>query len=50
MLVNIDIRGDGGVPMCSTSRMSVYFTHAGMHEQAGASVLTVFGPEGPEPP
>ena len=30
MLVNIDIRGGGGSRMCTTSRMSVYFTHTGI--------------------
>ena len=29
MLVNIDMRGDGGSRVCTTSRMSVYFTHTG---------------------
>ena len=31
MLVNIDIRGNGGIRMCSTRRMSVYFAHAHAH-------------------
>ena len=31
MSVNIDIRGDGGSPTSTTSRMSVHFTDAGRH-------------------
>ena len=30
VVVNIDMRGDGGSRVCSTSRMSVYFTDTGI--------------------
>jgi hypothetical protein len=42
MLVNIDIRGDGGSRMCSTSRMSVYFTDTGTSIKGLGCALMAF--------
>ena len=38
MSVNVDIRGDGGSPTLTTTRVSVYFTDAGMCEGRAGTV------------
>ena len=49
MSVNIDIRGEGGSPTRTTSRMSVYFTDTGTTTTAAPAALTLRPCEETEP-